>query len=222
MRLTPPIPIHSSTDALWPGHGPDRGHPGRSGLDQPQRQGFIPQPSRLRHPDPGGKLATRSDGVMECWTGQALLISCFQEPMLPHRLHEFMSDCSGDPGLILRARRALVAAFGLAVTLAGAVHASERLPSPDEEINWAKEREFWSFQTPVSGALPAVRNRRWPQQRLDYFILARLEKHQISPAAEAGKRTLIRRVTYDLSGLPPTPEEVDAFLADSSAQAYER
>jgi hypothetical protein len=142
--------------------------------------------------------------------------------MLPHRLHEFMSDCSGDPGLILRARRALVAAFGLAVTLAGAVHASERLPSPDEEINWAKEREFWSFQTPVSGALPAVRNRRWPQQRLDYFILARLEKHQISPAAEAGKRTLIRRVTYDLSGLPPTPEEVDAFLADSSAQAYER
>src|SRR5438128_967861 len=69
---------------------------------------------------------------------------------------------------------------------------------------------------------PGVKNKRWPRQRLDYFILARLEEKQLSPSIEPGKRTLIRRATFDLTGLPPTPEEVEAYLKDDRDKAYER
>jgi hypothetical protein len=69
---------------------------------------------------------------------------------------------------------------------------------------------------------PAVRNRGWVRTPIDQFILARLEREGLKPSREADKVTLLRRVTYDLTGLPPTPEEVDAFLADRSPDAYER
>ena len=92
----------------------------------------------------------------------------------------------------------------------------------DDPIDWAKEREFWSFRAPVSQARPAVRAVRWPRERIDYFILARLEQRGIAPSAEADRRTLIRRATFDLTGLPPTTEEVAAFLADSRPGAFER
>ena len=92
----------------------------------------------------------------------------------------------------------------------------------EDSIDWAKEREFWSFRPPVAQARPAVRATRWPKQRIDYFILARLEQRELAPSAEADRRTLIRRVTFDLTGLPPTPDEITAFLADSRPDAFER
>ena len=74
----------------------------------------------------------------------------------------------------------------------------------------------WAFEPPRKPALPAVKNAGWPVTEIDRFILARLEAEGLSPAPEAEKTTLIRRVTLDLTGLPPTLEEVDAFLADPS------
>jgi hypothetical protein len=81
---------------------------------------------------------------------------------------------------------------------------------------------FWSFVPPRRPPVPAVQDARWPRTPSDAFILAGLEAHRLRPAAPADRPTLLRRVTFDLTGLPPTPEETDAFLADTSPGAYER
>src|SRR5437016_1329109 len=75
---------------------------------------------------------------------------------------------------------------------------------------------------PTRPAAPSVKNAQWPANTIDQFVLARLEKVGLQPSRPADKETLVRRVTYDLTGLPPTPAEVDAFLADRSPQAYEK
>jgi mono/diheme cytochrome c family protein len=85
-----------------------------------------------------------------------------------------------------------------------------------------RDASHWSFQPPVKPPLPAVQNQAWVRTPIDAFILGRLEAEGISPAARADKRTLIRRATFDLTGLPPTPEEIAAFLADDSADSYAR
>jgi hypothetical protein len=86
----------------------------------------------------------------------------------------------------------------------------------------AKYADHWSFIPPTHSPLPKVSQAGWPKNGIDHFIFARLEEEKLRPAPEADKATLIRRVTLDLTGLPPTPEEVNAFLADKSAQAYEK
>ena len=80
----------------------------------------------------------------------------------------------------------------------------------------------WAFTPPQLVPRPAVKLSAWPRSDVDRFILAALERQGGRPAAEADKVTLIRRLSFDLIGLPPTPEEVDAFLADNAPQAYER
>jgi Protein of unknown function (DUF1553)/Protein of unknown function (DUF1549)/Planctomycete cytochrome C len=86
----------------------------------------------------------------------------------------------------------------------------------------AKYQPHWSLIAPTRPELPAVKNMAWVKNPIDRFVLARLEKEGVAPAPEADRRTLIRRLSFDLTGLPPTAEEVDAFLADKSADAYER
>lgn len=86
----------------------------------------------------------------------------------------------------------------------------------------AKWEEHWAFVPPRRAELPAVKNRNWPRNPIDHFILARLEQNGLKPSVEADRVTLMRRVTLDLTGLPPTPAEVDAFLADRSPEAYEK
>jgi hypothetical protein len=86
----------------------------------------------------------------------------------------------------------------------------------------AEYKTHWSFIPPVKSELPKVKKRSWPRSKLDYHILAKLEALGTRPSPEADKETLIRRVTLDLTGLPPTPEEVDAFLKDRSDDAYEK
>src|SRR5207342_344906 len=71
-----------------------------------------------------------------------------------------------------------------------------------------------------SVAVPAVRDTVWPKSLVDRFVLARLEAKQLAPAGPADKRTLLRRATFDLIGLPPTPDEVEAFLKDDSPEAF--
>ena len=83
-------------------------------------------------------------------------------------------------------------------------------------------KEQWAFQAPVKAKLPAVRDAAWVRSPIDRFILAKLEEKGLSPAAAADKRTLIRRVALDTTGLPPRPAEVEAFLQDNSPNAYER
>jgi mono/diheme cytochrome c family protein len=82
--------------------------------------------------------------------------------------------------------------------------------------------QHWAFVAPKRPPLPQVRNTHWPRNGIDLFVLARLEALGLQPAPEADRNTLIRRVTLDLTGLPPTPDEVDAFLADQRPDAYER
>ncbi len=85
----------------------------------------------------------------------------------------------------------------------------------------APYEEFWAFVPPRMPAVPAVKNRTWSRQRIDLHVLERLEPAGLTPSEETDKRTLIRRVTFDLTGLPPTRDEVREFLADKSPRAYE-
>ena len=115
----------------------------------------------------------------------------------------------------------------LAVTaLCCSLHASSGVAgdsrNDDGSINWATAREFWAFTAPQIQELPEVKAKEWPNQPIDYFILAKLEANKLGPSAAASRRTLIRRVTYGLTGLPPTPEETEAFISDSRPDAYER
>jgi hypothetical protein len=84
------------------------------------------------------------------------------------------------------------------------------------------QTNLWAFIPPKPHPLPKVRNTAWCISPIDYFILARLDAAGLQPAPAADKATLIRRVTYDLTGLPPTPAEVDGFLADKSKEAYHK
>jgi hypothetical protein len=86
----------------------------------------------------------------------------------------------------------------------------------------AKWQQHWSFIPPIRPALPVVKNIAWVRNPIDAFILARLEKEGLRPSPEADRQKLIRRVSLDLTGLPPTPAETDAFLNDKSSDAYER
>src|SRR5688500_8130831 len=80
----------------------------------------------------------------------------------------------------------------------------------------------WAYEKPVRPPLPKVAKKDWVRTGLDYFIAERLEKEKLSPSPEADQRTLIRRVALDLTGLPPTAEEVNAFVQDTAPDAYER
>jgi hypothetical protein len=118
-----------------------------------------------------------------------------------------------------------------------AEEATEQMPPPStgkkltrEQIErlgrWidqgARWEEHWAYAPPKRPRLPSVKSPFWPQNAIDFFVLARLEKEGLAPSAMADRATLIRRVTLDLTGLPPTPAEVDAFLNDPSPTAYEK
>ncbi len=83
-------------------------------------------------------------------------------------------------------------------------------------------RHHWAFQPVHEPALPAVTNRAWVQSPIDAFVLARLEAKHLAPAPPADRRTLIRRATFDLTGLPPTPAETEAFVSDTTPGAFAR
>ena len=79
---------------------------------------------------------------------------------------------------------------------------------------------YWAFKKPVRPAVPEPANKKWPRTPVDNFVLARLDQEKLKPSPEADKTTLLRRLSLDLIGLPPTPEEVDAFAVDLSTDAY--
>lgn len=95
-------------------------------------------------------------------------------------------------------------------------------PTADRFTITEKHRQFWAFQPVKTVPALAARNVSWSRSSIDRYILAGLEAKGMAPAAPADKRTLLRRATFDLIGLPPTPAEIDAFLADESPQAFAR
>jgi hypothetical protein len=93
---------------------------------------------------------------------------------------------------------------------------------PDSATSEGAVQKHWAYVAPLRPAVPKVKNSAWARNPIDNFILARLEKEGLSPSPEADKITLLRRLSLDLTGLPPTPEQVDAFLKDTSPKAYEK
>ncbi len=106
--------------------------------------------------------------------------------------------------------------------LAPGVHSLLVADEVDEAAITDEDREHWSFQPLTRPRIPKVENTAWPRNPIDRFVLGRLEAKGIAPQPPADRTTLIRRVTIDLAGLPPTPAEIDAFVADDSPNAYER
>ncbi|WP_395747088.1 DUF1553 domain-containing protein [Prosthecobacter sp.] len=114
--------------------------------------------------------------------------------------------------------------------------ADDLMPPPESKLSltdaekqtlqrWISEgaeyEAHWSLIAPKSAALPKVQDKAWPRNEIDRFILARLEKESLHPSPEATRETLLRRVSLDLTGLPPTPQELAHFLSDTSGKAYE-
>jgi hypothetical protein len=113
----------------------------------------------------------------------------------------------------------------------------EMMPPPKSNLSLSREeielirrwiqqgaewKKHWAFIPVGAVPVPGVKNKAWPRNDLDRFVLARLEREVLKPSREATRERLLRRVTFDLTGLPPTLDEVDAFLNDPSPQAYER
>ena len=90
------------------------------------------------------------------------------------------------------------------------------------KVDLAEARKFWAFRRPKASPVPTVAETSWPKSDIDHFILASQEKEHLQPVADADAVTLIRRITFDLIGLPPTPEEIDAFVQDKSGTAMAR
>ncbi len=93
-------------------------------------------------------------------------------------------------------------------------------------IKWIKEgavyKDHWAFIAPEKKELPKVKNIKWVSNDIDKFILSKMERKNLTPSPEAEKATLLRRVSFDLTGLPPTPKELNAFINDKSPKAYEQ
>jgi cytochrome c553 len=100
--------------------------------------------------------------------------------------------------------------------------AGSRTVSAKAAFDLQERRKHWCFQPVQNHAPPAVKRADWLRSPIDSFVLAQLESKGLAPALPADKRTLLRRVTYDLIGLPPAPAEIDAFLADDSPDAFEK
>ena len=147
----------------------------------------------------------------------------------------------GDPASSLLVKAISYASIDLKMPPTGKLSADEvasleawiRMGAPDprsaespevqqEGIDLAEGRQFWSFRPVAQPTLPEVRNLSWVRTDTDRFVLARLETEGLDAPSVADRRTLLRRVTFDLIGLPPTPAEIEAYLSDTDPNAYKR
>lgn len=110
--------------------------------------------------------------------------------------------------------------FSSWISMGAPMPADSREATSAKRLDWTEARQLWAFRVPVEHPLPAVKQAEWPTSMIDHFILAEMEKHGLTPVRRASKRELIRRATFDLIGLPPTPEEIDNFLKDESRDAF--
>src|SRR5690349_11002913 len=87
-------------------------------------------------------------------------------------------------------------------------------PAAEVVLTKGSTNEHWAFKAPVRPTIPPVSKKKWPLNEIDHFVLAKLEANKLVPSPEADRVTLIRRLCFDVTGLPPSPEEVDRFIAD--------
>ncbi|MDB5358650.1 MAG: hypothetical protein JWN24_5103 [Phycisphaerales bacterium] len=117
-------------------------------------------------------------------------------------------------------------ALGLLVlnylSLCASAESQSAPPQSTNSYDWQKWKQFWSFRPIQKPQPPAIKNANWVRNPIDAFVLAHLEAKGLHPAPEADKTALLRRLTFDLTGLPPTVPELRAFLADNSPDAYEK
>jgi cytochrome c553 len=172
----------------------------------------------------GGLLLDTRDGLRKGGdTGPAIVPGNPGESLLIQALHSADKDTAMPPeksGGKLPAK--VIADFEAWVKM-GAPDPREGAaaePVVKMEIDFNKAREFWAYKAPVLQQAPVVADRAWPRTDLDRFILAGLEAKGLKPVADADRRNLIRRVYFDLVGLPPTPEELEAFFRDTSPEAF--
>ncbi len=104
----------------------------------------------------------------------------------------------------------------------GAVYPEGAKAAASLDPSSAEARQFWSFRPLRESPLPTVRDAKWPQRRIDSYLLAAMERNKLAPSKPADRRVLIRRASFDLTGLPPTPEDVEAFIHDQRPDAYAR
>ena len=147
-------------------------------------------------------------------SGAAINVNLLKQSLLLERLRETDKELRMPKGGGLTKRQI--------ATLARWVEMGAPFPPANKPKRKLRDPNHWSFQLVENVALPAVSNGAWPQSGIDNFILARLDEAGVSPASLADRRTLLRRVTFDLTGLPPTPAEIVAFLADKSPDAFAR
>ena len=147
-------------------------------------------------------------------SGAAINADSPQQSLLLERLRESDEDLRMPKGGQLNGRQI--------ATLSRWVEMGTPFPAARNPKRTLRNPNHWSFQPLSEMALPAVTGVAWPQSEIDQFILARLEETGLSPAGPADRRTLLRRVTFDLTGLPPIPAEIEAFLADRSPDAFVR
>ncbi len=140
------------------------------------------------------------------------LITHKEEPAMPFGM-----------GKLSEADIAIIAQWIAGLSPNTAMAAPETIPvrQPGYSIT-EKDRRFWSFVKPVRPAVPAVKNRSWVRNEVDAFVLSKLERNGLRPSRAATPRELLRRVYFDLTGLPPSPEEMDEFLKNPSDAAYAR
>src|SRR5438046_3367443 len=112
--------------------------------------------------------------------------------------------------------RSILLIFGL-TALAGA----DDTQIPEKPIT-AEERDHWAFQSPTRPTPPSVKDRGWARNPIDAFVMAALDANGLSPSPEAERTTLLRRPSFDLTGLPPAPVQIEELLNDRLADAYEK
>ena len=128
-----------------------------------------------------------------------------------------------DSGITISLVQAIVRFFAWAPLWAALFIAASGLFHPPIEAAETKDpKQHWAFKSPVRPQVPEVKNKKWVRTPIDNFVLARLDKEGLRPSPEADQVTLLRRLSLDVVGLPPTIAEMDAFLTDKSSEAYEK
>ena len=156
------------------------------------------------------RLDTRGQALKGGMSGAVIVPGKSREsPLVQHLRGELTPRMPNEKPPLAGAEIARIAAW----IDAGAV-------GPDDAPGGPAPAKHWAYQRPQRPALPSVRDRGWAKSPIDAFVLARLEREKLEPSPEASRETVLRRLSLDLAGLPPTPQEIDAFVNDTSPGAY--
>lgn len=172
-------------------------------------------------PKSGLKLTSRADVLKGGKRGPAAVVGKPDESLLLKALRHD-DDLRMPPNGNLSDKQIAVFARWVKAGLPWPSSSATIAPADRRFAITENQRQFWSFQPVKPVAVPVVRDTAWPKTPIDAFILAKLEENRLTPALPADKRTLLRRATFDVIGLPPTVEEIEAFVKDDSPQAYAR